>query len=83
MYILKPAAQIVRRSPWQHKQSLDKPLDVHGLFYLVEMYSRVNGFVTRDYIYQLERPNLIDTLTYTLAMMWARGNSSGVDSSES
>jgi len=47
-----------------------------------KMYSRVTANVTRDYIYELERPNLINTLTSILAMMcvWARGYVCGVDS---
>ena len=51
------------------------------ILFSVKTYSRVTGFVTMVYIYQLERPNLIDTLTQTLATTWwARGNDIGVDS---
>ena len=46
VYILKSGAQVVRCSPWQQNHSLDKSLDIHGLFFLREMYCPVTGFVT-------------------------------------
>ena len=63
VYVLKSGAQVVQCSLWHHKQKLDKPLENHGLFFFGESYSRVTGFVTGDYIHQIGRPNLINTLT--------------------